>query len=83
MIPVEADWCPLQLADRVLKIELFNAAAEKGPQMNAGEFYNIKNARMKVSAGGYLEATFSELRKLRKLDEDALEGEAEFEALLQ
>lgn len=80
---VEASWCPPQLADKILKVELWNAAAEKGPEMNAGEFYNINNIRVKFSAGGSLEGTFSEVWKLRKLDDDMIEGEPDLEALLK
>lgn len=80
---VEADWCPPQLATRVLKIELWNEAAQMGPQMKAGEFYTMKNVRVKTSSGGQMEGSFSEVHKLRKMDEDMLEGEPHFEALLR
>lgn len=83
MVPVERDWCPPLLADRVLKLELFHEAAPKGPELKAGEFYSIGNCRMKRSAGGYLEATFSQVNRMRKLDEDALEDEPRLVELLR
>ena len=56
----------------VLKIEMWDAAAEVAAQMTLGDYYFIGNARIKVSAGGYLEGKVSE-PKLRKLSEDELE----------
>ncbi|GBE81897.1 hypothetical protein SCP_0402710 [Sparassis crispa] len=80
---VQRDWCPPQLADRVLKMEMWNSAAAKAPDIKVGEYWFFGNNRMKVSSGGYLEATISEANKMRKLDEDVLEGAPHLEALLQ
>lgn len=38
-----------------------------------GEYWEIKNCRIKESTGGYWEGSFSEVRKMRRLDEDELE----------
>ena len=83
MVPIDRDWCPPSLSDKVLKLELFQEAALKGPEMKAGEYYFIGNCRMKRSTGGYLEATFSQVNKMRKLDEDALEDEPRLVDLLK
>ncbi|KZT71254.1 hypothetical protein DAEQUDRAFT_121630 [Daedalea quercina L-15889] len=83
MVPVERDWCPPMLHDKVLKLELFLDAAKKGPELKAGHYYFIGNCRMKRSTGGYLEATFSQVNKIRKLDDDALEDDTRLAALLQ
>ncbi|PSR77622.1 hypothetical protein PHLCEN_2v7812 [Hermanssonia centrifuga] len=81
--PVNAPWCHHALADRVLKVEMWLEAAPMGAEMKPGDFIEINNIRMKSSSGGYLEATFSEGRKMRKLDADELEKEPHLEALLQ
>ncbi|TFY57085.1 hypothetical protein EVJ58_g7241 [Rhodofomes roseus] len=83
MVPLERDWCPPMLSDKVLKMELFLEAAIKGPELKAGEYYFLGNCRMKTSTGGQLEATFSQVNKMRKLDDDALEDEPRLAALLQ
>jgi hypothetical protein len=67
--PIQASWCPPELADRVLKIELWQAASELGPKMLRGEYYSIQNNRLKVSRGGFVEGTFTEANKLRKLND--------------
>jgi hypothetical protein len=81
--PVQASWCPHGLADKVLKIEMWPPANELAKTMVAGEYYSIRNTRMKVSDGGYVEGTFSEVEKARKLDEMQAEYELNLQALLQ
>ena len=71
------------LGPYVLRVELWDAAAERGPAMRPGEYYRIPNAKMGSSAGGFWEAKFIEAHKLRKLDEDELEGEPHLAALLE
>ena len=70
---VHASWCIPALADLVFKIELWNEASVQGSEMKPGEYYEIKNVRIKESAGGYWEGSFSEVKKLRKLDDEDLE----------
>ena len=70
---IQASWCIPALADLIFKIELWNEASVVGPDMQPGEYYEIKNVRMKESTGGYWEGSFSEVKKLRKLDEESLE----------
>ncbi|KAI0934827.1 hypothetical protein AcW1_006221 [Taiwanofungus camphoratus] len=81
--PIEADWCPPQLADKVLKVELWLDASQLGPSLESGGYYFMGNNRMKVSSGGYMEATISAKDKIKKLDEDELEGQPHLQALLQ
>lgn len=66
-----------------MRVELWDAAAERGPELRPGEYYEMTNARMKVSSGAFWEVKFTEGRKLRKLDEDELEGEPHLAALLE
>lgn len=76
-------WCPPALAQRVLKIEMWDAAAEVGPNMKPGEFYSIRNVRMRLSAGSSWEAKFVEGKKIRRLDEHYLDGETDLIELLK
>ncbi len=63
-----SEWCPASLADRVLRIEMWrDKAVALGQQMNSGEYWSLDNVRMKVSNGGYIEGSFSEAAKARKL----------------
>ncbi|KAJ6618805.1 hypothetical protein B0H10DRAFT_2028043 [Mycena sp. CBHHK59/15] len=80
--PCQANWCPATLADYILRIELWDAALELAPTMLAGEFYLLKNVRMKMSGGGYLEAKLSEA-KIQKLKPDDEEKFPHFKALLE
>ncbi|KAF5381117.1 hypothetical protein D9615_004129 [Tricholomella constricta] len=81
--PVQAEWCPAGLADHVLKIEAWDAAVEVVQTMFVGEYYSIKNARMKFSQGGYLEGKLNE-QKVRKLDvEEDSDVDRHFKALLE
>ncbi|KAK2466765.1 hypothetical protein APHAL10511_001023 [Amanita phalloides] len=70
MTPLQADWCPLELNDRVLKIEMWDGAAKHGPQMEPGAYYAMANARMRLSRGGYLEAKMVLPRIVRLKEED-------------
>ncbi|KAI0345219.1 hypothetical protein BDW22DRAFT_1354123 [Trametopsis cervina] len=81
--PVIAGWCIPALSDLVFKIELWNEASLKGPELKNGGYYEIKNVRIKESTGGYWEGSFSEIKKLRELDDEALEGENHLVDLLR
>ncbi|KAG6854698.1 hypothetical protein C0991_002409 [Blastosporella zonata] len=65
--PVQASWCSPKLADYVLKIEAWDDAVEVAQGMFTGEYFSIKNARMMISHGGYLEGKVVE-KKIQKLD---------------
>ena len=63
-----SEWCPASLADRVLRIEMWrDKAVALALQMKPGEYWSLDNVRMKVSSGGYIEGSFSEAAKSRKL----------------
>lgn len=81
--PITATWCSPALSELVFKIELWNEAAVRGPEMKAHEYYEIKNCRIKMSAGGYWEGSFSEVKKLRKLDDEELDEEPHLVELLR
>ncbi|OBZ65733.1 hypothetical protein A0H81_14324 [Grifola frondosa] len=81
--PIDSDWCPPKLSDYVLKMAMWGTAAKVGPEMEPGQYYFIGNARMKFDSGGYLEAKINEGQKVRRLNEDELEGEPYLEALLR
>lgn len=82
LYPIQANWCTPAYEGYAFKIELWDEAAQQGPEIQPHEYYEINNVRMKVSAGGYWEGTFSEVRKMRKLDEDELEQEPHLADLL-
>lgn len=79
--PVQAPWCHPKLQDNVLKVEMWEEAAELGAKMTAGDYFSMGNVRMKVSSGGYVEGTISD-RKIRRLDVDELEHEPHLADLL-
>lgn len=73
---VDGAWCDPSLAQRILKVEFWDRAAEYAEKMQGGEYYALRNVRMKVSHGGYVEAKMVEGNgKIRKLDADELEEE--------
>ncbi|KAH9981741.1 hypothetical protein BJV74DRAFT_853868, partial [Russula compacta] len=79
-----SEWCPTSLADRVLRIEMWRSeAVTLGQQMNPGEYWSLDNVRMKVSNGGYIEGSFSEAVKARKLSIADVDTNNHFQALLQ
>jgi hypothetical protein len=67
--PVQADWCPPELNDHVLKMEMWDAASKIGTTMEPGTYYAMSNARMRFSRGGYLEAKMV-LPKITRLSEE-------------
>jgi len=79
---VQGSWCPNGLADRVLKVEMWGKAAEIGPTMVPGEYYCMRNNRMKISRGGYVEGTISDA-KIQQLDETDAENHPHLKTLLE
>ena len=79
-----SEWCPVSLADRVLRIEMWRGeAVALGQQMNPGEYWLLDNVRMKLSNGGYIEGSFSEAVKARKLSVADIDTNHHLQALLQ
>lgn len=72
-LPANTKWGN-NLIDKVLKIEMWDAAANFGPTMKQGGFYAFNNCRMMVK-NGYLEAKMAEA-KIHKLEEER-DGEIE------
>ncbi|KAK0211082.1 hypothetical protein DFS33DRAFT_349635 [Desarmillaria ectypa] len=73
LTPMQSKWCPSKaLAETVLKIEMWDSARELGKAMQTGEIYSMKNVRMIISKGGYLEAKIQEA-KITPLNEKAAE----------
>jgi hypothetical protein len=67
-----------------LRIEMWrDKAVTLGQQMNPGEYWSLDNVRMKVSNGGYIEGSFSEADKARKLSTTDLDINPHLQALLQ
>lgn len=62
---------------------MWDEAAPLGKETQKGDYYFIGNNRMKISRGGYIEATFCKPEKLRKIQEDAAEYDENFKALLE
>lgn len=79
-----SEWCPASLADRVLRIEMWrDKAVALGQQMNSGEYWSLDNVRMKVSNAGYIEGSFSEAAKARKLSIADVDASPHLRALFQ
>jgi len=79
-----SEWCPVYLADRVLRIEMWrDKAVTLAQQMNPGEYWSLDNVRMKISNAGYNEGSFSEAAKARKLSTADLDTNPHLQALLQ
>ena len=51
--------------------------------MQPGEYYSMRNMRLRISGGGYLEGKMKEGRKIKKLDEDVLENQPHLIELLK
>ncbi|KAH9020446.1 hypothetical protein EDB85DRAFT_2095013 [Lactarius pseudohatsudake] len=79
-----SEWCPVSLADRVLRIEMWRGeAVALAQQMKPGDYWSLDNVRMKVSNGGYIEGSFSEAAKARKLSVTDVDTNHHLQALLQ
>lgn len=81
--PVQASWCPPELADRVFKIEFWDAAIMLAQTMEKGDYWFLRNVRMRVSLGEYLEGNMQQVEKVRKLEESEVSNELHLVALLQ
>jgi hypothetical protein len=51
----------------VLKIEMWDEAAQIGPELQAGRYVEMKNARLVLSSGGYFEGKIVQ-KKITVLD---------------
>lgn len=80
---MQANWCPPELADRVLKIEMWDSASQLAQTMEKGEYWFLYNTRMKISPGGYVEGTMQLVEKVKKLEESDSIKDQHFIALLQ
>jgi len=78
----QAQWCPPSLSDMILQAEFWDRSAERAQTMKVGEYYFIKNARMRISNGGYLEAKVADAT-ITQLHEKDAESEPNLKALLQ
>ncbi|CAK5277580.1 unnamed protein product [Mycena citricolor] len=66
---IEADWCPPIIKDKVLRIEAWDAAFAYAQKMIVGEFYLLRNVRMRRNLVDLLEAKIVET-KISRLDPD-------------
>ncbi|KAK0497057.1 hypothetical protein EDD18DRAFT_1253386 [Armillaria luteobubalina] len=83
LTPVQYKWCPsTALAETVLRIQLWDGARELGTSMQTGVIYSMKNVRMRVSKGGYLEAKIQEA-KIQPLDEKEAEHNVHLREFLE
>jgi len=81
--PVQGSWCPPELADRILKVEMWDTASQLGQTMETGQYWFLRNTRMKVSDGGYLEGTMQLAEKVRRVNEDDVPMDPHLKALLE
>jgi hypothetical protein len=79
---VQSHWCPPSLSDFVLQMEMWDDAAGVARTMREGEYYLIKNARMRANNNGYLEGKVAE-SKIFKLEETDAETNIHLKSLLE
>lgn len=79
---VQSNWCTPSLSDYVLQMEMWDGAAEIARTMREGEYYLIKNARMRINGGGFLEGKVAE-SKIFLLEEDEAATNVHLQALLE
>ncbi|KAJ7481233.1 hypothetical protein B0H11DRAFT_2024748 [Mycena galericulata] len=77
----QEDWCPRSLSGSVLRIEMWDAAAQQGPTMNVGEFYSLRNVLMR-RWDGYAQGKLVET-KIEKLELSDAEKNSDLKALLE
>ncbi|KAJ7481202.1 hypothetical protein B0H11DRAFT_2193689 [Mycena galericulata] len=77
----QEDWCPRYLPGFVLRIEMWDAAAQQGPTMNAGGFYLLRNVLMRRWKG-YAQGKLVE-NKIHKLELSDAEHQPHLKALLE
>lgn len=81
--PTES-WCPPNLSDKVLQIEMYGeAAVQLGHRLKAGQYWKFSNTRMKVSRRDCIEGSFREAGKAEQLDETDVAEDPELKALLE
>ena len=85
--PVHADWCPSNLADKMLQVEFFGPEAAnfvRSEEMAKGQLWTFCNVRLKKALGdSRLEATYSEVRKAHRLKEDEKDDNPRLRELLE
>lgn len=80
---MQASWCPPELADRVFKIEMWDDASRLAQTMEKGDYWFLRNVRMRISFGGYLEGNMQQVEKVRKLEENEESSNIHLMALLE
>jgi hypothetical protein len=84
MHTIAAKWCDTLLANRVLKIEMWEDAATFAREsMKPGEYYFLNNVKMKIGRAGYVEGTMTYPEKNRKLLEEDAERSPHWRELLR
>lgn len=66
----------------VLKIEMWDEAAQMGPELLAGRYVEMKNARMTLSKGGHFEGKIVQ-KKITLLDPQDTDSNPHLKALLR
>lgn len=82
MAGVQSNWCPTSLSEFVLQMEMWDDAAEIARRMKEGEYYLIKNARMRANPSGYLEGKVAQ-SKIFQLEETDVETNIHLRSLLE
>ncbi|KAK0489616.1 hypothetical protein EDD18DRAFT_1359502 [Armillaria luteobubalina] len=80
VIPMRSKFWPSSLAERVLKIAMWDAALPIGRTMEQGRIYRMKNIRMIIGRSGGLEAKICERKISEPLDD---KGHTDFDVHLQ
>ena len=82
MAGVQSNWCPSSLSEFVLQMEMWDDAAQVAQTMKEGEYYLIKNARMRANHDGYLEGKVTQ-SKIYQLEETDAEKNVHLRSLLE
>jgi hypothetical protein len=62
---------------------MWDSASQLARTMEPGEYWFLRNARMKISGAGYVEGTMQLAEKVRRLDENDPTSDLHLQALLE
>ncbi|KAH7923468.1 hypothetical protein BV22DRAFT_1068672 [Leucogyrophana mollusca] len=81
--PIQASWCPPELSNYILKMEMWDAAANLARTMEPGDLWYLYNSRVIENRLGYMEGRMQLDEKVCKLDERLADNNPHLQALLQ
>ncbi|KAH7906154.1 hypothetical protein BJ138DRAFT_1016657 [Hygrophoropsis aurantiaca] len=81
--PIQTSWCPPELSTHVLKIEMWDAAANLARIMEPGDLWFMYNSRVVHNRHGFMEGKMQLDERVCKLDERNTDNQPHLEALIQ